>query len=190
MRPAGFEAFDAHGGHQFGTHRIAGVRRRGRVDAEAVGHRLQFPDAVHHGAAILRFGAEDLQEGAGVHRVAGLDGEGVVAVGDVGHSHDALLPHAVHLPREVIDLLLQGLVVPHLIDLVDESGHAGALAELALQIGEFNVAVRIDKTRSDRAVVERRFGGGIRAHACPDDGSVILHLHEPVPDGFRRGKRI
>ena len=166
------------------------MRRRGRVDAETIGNLLQLPDTVHHGLAILRFGPEDLQEGAGVHRVAGLDGEGVVAVGDVGHPHDALFPHAVHLPREVIDLLLQGLVVPHFIDLVDESGHAGALAELALQIGEFDVAVRIDKARGDRAVVERRLGGGIRAHACPDDGSVILHLHEPVPDGLRRGERI
>ena len=132
---AGFEALDAHGRHQFGAHRIAGVRRRGRVDAEAVGHRLEFPDPVHHGPAILRFGAEDFEEGAGVHRMAGLDGEGIVAVGDVGHRHDALFPEAVHGDGEVPDLLLQGLGVAEFVDLVDESGHARTLAEEAFHIG-------------------------------------------------------
>ena len=182
---SGLEALRTHGCQEFRAHRIAGVRRRGGVDAESVRNGLQLPHPLHRGIAIRRFGAEDLQEGTGVHRVTGLHGEGIVAVGDVGHGHDTLAPEAVHRLREVPDLLFQGFVVAKLIDLVDESGHPGPLPELSLHIREFHVAVGIDKAGDNGSLAENRFPGRFFANPCPDDGSIVFELHEPVYERLR-----
>ena len=157
------------------------MRGGGSVQAEGTGLLLKGAHTLHHGVAFLGNRAEHLQEGTGVHGMGGLDGEGVVAVGDIGHCLHSLRPHAVHGFLQGCHLVFQGRGVPEGIDLIDETGHAGALAEQPFHVGKLHMAVRIHKAGAQDAVIHRFLG---RANAGAHDGAVLLHFHKGVAEGL------
>ena len=144
---------------------------------------LQLTDALHHILTLGRNSAEHLQEGAGVHRVGGLHGEGIGTVGNIGHGLHALVPHAIHRLLERVQLVFHGGRVSEGVDLVDEARHAGPLAEHALHIGELHMAVGVHETGAQDA---RFHLFVLRAQARTDDGAVLLHFHEGVAERLTR----
>ena len=140
---------------------------------------LQLTDTHHHGATFLRDGPENFQETAGIHGMPCLDGKGIVAIGDIGHRLHALRPHAVHGCLQGRHFVFRGRGVPKGIDLVNETGHAGALAEKSFHVGELYMAVGVHEARAQDAFIHALLR---QAHARADNGAVLLHFHKGVAE--------
>ena len=166
------------------------MRRGSGVQAIGPGLFLQTVNAFHNSITLLRNGTKHLQEGAGVHGMALLYRKRVIAIGNIGHGHYALIPHIVHGFRELPDLVFQGLRVPELVDLVYETCHARPLPEQPLHVRKLHMAVGVHKARAQDSVQENFFGRWIRAHTRTHNRSVLLHLHKAIHYGLRSHKRV
>ena len=153
--------------------------RRGSVKAIGSGLFLKRGDIFHNGITFRRDSPEHLQETAGVHGVRCLDLKGICAIGDIGHSLDSLGPHPVHSFLQGRNLVLHGGSVPELIDLVYKARHARSLAEKALHVGEFNVAVGVYKAGADNTILHRALS---MTHG--QYGTVLGHIYVAVLYGL------
>ena len=181
------QAFHGRSRYQSRTHGIAGVRRGSGVQAHRAGLGLQGLHVPDHSFPAIGIGPKDFQEGAGIHRMLCLDGKGIVAVGDIGHSHHPFLVHLVHTLFQGTDLVFQGGGIAEGVDLVNEAGHTRTLAEEALHIGQFHVAVGVDHTGAEGAVQD---GFAFLAQAGSQHYAVIVHFHIGIFQGKGRSKRI
>ena len=113
----------------------------------------------------------------------GLYLKGICAVGDIGHCLHALLPHGIHGGFEGVHLVFNGRRIPHLIDLVYETGHARSFAELTLKVRKFHMAVGIYKAGADNAFLNYLRWA---ANASFKHSSVLPYLNESVGNGLTR----
>ena len=174
---AGLETDGRNSCKQLGTHSIAGMRPRSSVNAVLVSSFLQFKDIVNDILTILRLSSEHFQERPRVHRGIRLALKRVAAIADVTHCRNAAFPHLVHPEGDVRLLFLHRRSVAHFIDLVNEPRHSGTFAELSLQVGQFQMAMRIHKARNNRTLMELRLRLRILHLAYSQDSSVIGNFH-------------
>ena len=184
---AALEAFHGGGSHQGRAHGIAGVRCRSCVQAHSHSLGLQGLHTLNHSFPAVRVCPEDLQEGASIHGMSGLNGKGIVAVGNIGHGYHALGVHLVHGHLEGCNLVFQGRGVPQFVDLVYEARHARTFAEQSFHIGEFHMAVGVHHARAQGAFHYRL---PFLTKAGPEHHSLVVHLHECIFQRKGRGKRV
>ena len=125
---------------------------------------------------------EDFGESTVRQAAAGFYGKGRIPVGYIAYGLHPLRPHPGVGRSDGRSPLLFAELSPHPAHRPGESGEAAALGNSAPQVGEFQVAMDIDKSRNQDSRVKFDTGSAVRRGARFDgfDASVGPNRHQRV----------